>query len=136
MLTKRQIELLNTLKLRTRADETAIIAAMTQIGGTLPDDYVALLRHSNGGSGLVNGRGYIDFFPIEEVPEVCSLNQVERSAPGLLPFASDCGGNVFAFDRRSSPMGIVHVPLIGISWDNSKVVVASVGDLLMYLGST
>lgn len=135
MLNETELALLRTLKLESRADEAAVGQLRQSLGGSLPADYLELLNYANGGAGFVGGRGYILLWRIQEIPEICSANGVERSAPGLLPFASDGGGNVFAFDRRSSQTRIVEVPLIGICWEDAKFRANSVGELLSYLGS-
>ncbi|HEY8749545.1 MAG TPA: SMI1/KNR4 family protein [Tepidisphaeraceae bacterium] len=136
MLSDREIAWLGALKLKSGASRALIHQVLQKIGGTLPADYVELIERANGGEGFVGGRGsYLEFWPIEEIPEVYLANDIERSAPGLLPFASDGGGNVYAFDREISPIRIVEVPLIGISRRYAKSRANSVGELLAIMAA-
>lgn len=135
MLTEHEVSLLKSLKLQKSASDSAILQVLEQLGGPLPDDYVELVRLANGGEGFVGGGSFVCFWPIEELPAVYAANDLELLAPSFLPFASDGGGNVFAFDRAAS-MNIVEVPLVGISRASAHVRARTIGELLTYLSSS
>jgi cell wall assembly regulator SMI1 len=136
MLDKREMELLQSLRLKPGASREVIEKALARIGGTLPGDYLEVIERADGGDGFVGGNSFLELWPIEEIPEVMSANEVNRSAPGLVPFASDGGGNVYAFDRRSPSMGIVEVSLIGISCGDARPAASSIGSLLTRLAES
>jgi cell wall assembly regulator SMI1 len=135
MLNEDQVSLLGSLKLRPGASRSVIDQVLQNIGSRLPVDYLEIIERANGGEGSVGGNGFIRLWPIEEIPEVLAANEMERHAPGLLPFASDGGGNVYAFDLASS-MRIVEVPLIGISRQDAKFRADSVTELLAHLADS
>jgi len=133
MLHDREFALLETLKLNPGASHTLIDQAPRDIGGTLPSEYLEVIERANGGEGFVGGGGFLELWPIEEIAEVSAANEFEQSASGLVPFASDGGGNVFAFDRHSPATSIVELPLIGISRHDAETRANSIGELLTYL---
>jgi len=134
MLSEKAISLLETLKLNPGASRVLIDRVVQRIGTMLPADYLELVNRANGGQGFVGGNGgYIELWPIEEIPEVYFANQIGRHAPGMFPFASYGGGNVYAFDQNTSSSTIVEVPLIGISRRNVRVLADSIENLLIDL---
>lgn len=94
------------------ADESAIEALVEQSGVDLPQDYLAFLRFSNGGDGHINIEpGWFQIWPAEEVVESNQFFELEEELPGFFGFGSNGGGEMLAFDMRSSqPWPVVMVP--------------------------
>ncbi len=84
------------------------------LGRSLPADYTAFLLYANGGEGWVGDNGYIRLWRLEEILEANKGYGFDEFAPGLLAFASDGGGEAFAFDMRVNGMPILMVPFIGM----------------------
>jgi hypothetical protein len=82
----------------------------------LPDDFALFLQQMNGGDGFI-GDAYVILWPVQELLEKNQAYEVADSAPGLLLFGSDGGGEAFAFDTRSLEMPIVAVPFIGMEME-------------------
>ena len=72
----------------------------------LPADYVEFMKKTNGGHGFV-GKEHLILFPAHEIAKINEAAAVERFAPGLLIFASNGGGQSYAFDLRHEVTGIV-----------------------------
>lgn len=78
-------------------DEIAAIEAT--FGGTLPDDYVALLRYSNGGA-LYGFASPLCVFPTSVVLALHREHDLYEDRPACLIFGGDGGGTLYAFDLR------------------------------------
>jgi hypothetical protein len=85
----------------------------SDLGVTLPRDYLDFLRQHNGGEGFV-GENYVVFWKAEELADFNREYEVEKYAPGILMFGSDGGGEGYGFDTQSKAMPIVRVPFIGM----------------------
>jgi len=81
---------------------------------TLPEEYLAFLRYSNGGEGHLSIEPW--YFQLWSVDEVVSYNQdycVEEFLPGFFAIGSSCGGEMLAIRKRDgSPCPIYMVPFI------------------------
>ncbi len=111
------------------ASDESIRSVEQVLGKLLPRDYRMFLARSNGGEGFI-GEHYLILWKIEELPQFNRDYQVEEYAPGLLVFASNGGGEAFAFDTKTTPYRIVQVPFIGMSLKDSVVVAENFEDLL------
>lgn len=72
----------------------------------LPADYLEFMKRSNGGHGSV-GKEHLIVFPAQEIALINDAAEVEKFAPGLLIFASNGGGQSYAFDLRNEVTSIV-----------------------------
>lgn len=90
------------------ASESALIELSNIAAGRLPDDYLALLRIADGGCGFVGD----NYLLIYAAADVVRYDRCEFM-PHLLFFASDGGGEGFAWDLSRMPLVIVNVPFIG-----------------------
>lgn len=89
-------------------NEPASAEAIGQIPSLdrLPVDYVEFMKSANGGHVSV-GKEHLIVFPAKEIAQINQAAAVERFAPGLLIFASNGGGQSYAFDLRHEVTGIV-----------------------------
>jgi len=81
------------------------------LGRSLPSDYKSFLRKINEGEGFV-GPEYLILWKAEELLSFNEEYEVDKYASGLLLFASNGGGEGFAFDES---LKVVQVPFIGMS---------------------
>lgn len=84
------------------AEELGKIPSMDR----LPVDYVEFMKRSNGGHGSV-GKEHLIVFPAQDISSINQVAAVDRFAPGLLIFASNGGGQSYAFDLRHEVTSIV-----------------------------
>jgi SMI1 / KNR4 family (SUKH-1) len=103
------------------ADPVVVAAVADRLGADLPPDYRAFLLHANGGEGFVRDGGYLRLWPIDEIENNNDQLEVSQSAPGLVFFGTDGGGEGYAFDTRVQPPRIVQVPLVGMSDENTWI---------------
>jgi len=99
------------------ASEGSITSSVVQIGFDLPSDYLDFLRVSNGGCGdiPVQPWGFDSLWGIEELADCNRDYEVAKYCPGFFGIGSSGGGEMFAFDMRSSqPWRIVVIPFIGM----------------------
>jgi hypothetical protein len=102
-------ELLADLTPRERATEEAI-AAVSRQWPELPDDYFALVRLHNGGSGSLC-ESWLRLYAIEDLVEENEACAELDHLADLVTVGSDGGGAVFGFDRSTATW--VEAPMIG-----------------------
>lgn len=117
------------------ATEQAIQAVERSLGQRLPDDYRDFLMRFDGGEGFI-GKHYFILWKAEELHQLNHDYQVSEYAPGFLMFASDGGGDGFAFDTRSGSNRVMEVPFIGMSVDDAFYVADSFTGLLEKMTET
>ncbi|WP_442582862.1 SMI1/KNR4 family protein [Mesorhizobium sp. ASY16-5R] len=103
-----------------------------KLGGTLPGDYLALLRQHNGGEGFI-GDNYIVFWKVEELADFNREYEVEIYAPGIFLFGSNGGGEGYGFDTQSRAMPIVQIPFVGMERQYATPVAKDIADLFAKL---
>jgi SMI1 / KNR4 family (SUKH-1) len=96
------------------AHENVVASALSELGKSLPPSYVNFVRQKNGGEGFV-GENYLSLWKIEELAQFNSDYEVEEYAPGFLFFASNGGGDGYAFDTTAEAFPIHIIPFIGMS---------------------
>jgi len=117
------------------AGDASIDAAMRGLGLALPEDYQAFLRRHDGGEGFV-GKNYLILFHAEELVPSNREYEVQEYAPGLILFASDGGGEGYAFDARNDLMRIVKVPFIGMDVRSAVPIADSFNEFLSRLSGS
>ena len=70
------------------------------------------MTEQDGGEGFV-GEAYLSLWLAADLVNRNRDYGLAESAPDLVAFGSDGGGECFAFDRRSSPPTIVMAPFVG-----------------------
>ncbi len=120
---------------RPPASRDALLKASHEFGVSFPADYVAFMVESNGATGRVGARGYLDLWSVEYLTE---CNREESQSPttlsGLIVFGSDGGGELYALaGQPGEEAAIVEVPAVG---ERSDAVPCGTTllDLLQYLG--
>jgi hypothetical protein len=93
------------------------IEGVSAIGQALdiawPPEYAEFLAQSGGGEGWI-GESYLAVWPPGEMVTNNEALGLAEFAPNLVGFATDGGGELFAFDRAFDPVHIVMVPMIGL----------------------
>ncbi len=102
----------------------------------LPDDYVALLRYSNGGAGKLGVEpGWFEIWPAEDVLQLNQEYAVREFAPHFFAFGSNGGGEMFALDIRQLPhSNVFMIPFVGMDEDRRVVVVDDFGAFIHAMG--
>ncbi len=98
----------------------------------LPVDYIQFMKNANGGHGGV-GEEHLIIFPAQEIAEINKAAAVERFAPGLLIFASNGGGQSYAFDLRHEKVSIVKFFDMDLGDEDPVWCANSFDELLNYL---
>lgn len=111
------------------ASETEVQSAEAALGFSLPPDYRRFLLQQDGGEGFV-GEHYLILWRASELAPFNRDYEVPVYAPGFVIFASNGGGEGFAFDTRSVPFPIVQVPFIGMSHESGLTVASNFTELL------
>ena len=125
--------LMSSLQVKEGATEEALRSLMSQLKITLPEQYRAFMRISNGAEGFIADRSYISIWPLEEVKSLNEAYAVNEFAPGLLLFASDGGDTAYAFDMRSHLMPIVKIPFVGMSLEAVESCASTLLEFLKHL---
>jgi hypothetical protein len=102
----------------------------------LPADYLLLLHYSNGGEGeLALPPWWFQLWPVEEVMHWNEEYRVAEYAPGFIGFGSSGGGELLAFDTRSSqPWAIVMLPFVGMSEHEARRIAPDFATFIAALG--
>lgn len=82
---------------------------------SLPEEYIAFLRESNGGD-FVKGNREFQMFSAEEISEYYSAYNFSRYMPYALPFAMDGNGNFYIFDKREKSERVYLVSAGDLGW--------------------
>jgi len=85
----------------------------------LPEDYIELLKHSNGG-GILNGEREFGYFSLDGIREMYIAYGFPFWAPAFLPVAFNGGGKFYAYDLREEgkfPIVVVSSGNIGYEED-------------------
>jgi hypothetical protein len=115
------------------ASDEGIRDAEAALGHTLPEDYVAFLRHTNGGCGWI-GLRYTALFAADELAEMNRIARVDEFQPGLLIFGGNGGLENYGFDKRKSrPWPVVMIPGISLGFEDAIVQGASFSEFLQYI---
>jgi hypothetical protein len=95
----------------------------------LPEDYSEFLTKYGSGEGFI-GSHYCILWHATELAQFNSEYEFFKYAPQLVAFASNGGGEAFAFDIRAMPFQIVQVPFIGMSLADAKLVASGFSELI------
>lgn len=128
-------ELLTDLKLAGPTSKQDVDAAEMALGFTLPEDFKAFMSANGAGEGFI-GNQYIILWNVSELAQFNSEYEFSVYAPSFVAFASNGGGEAFAFDTRKNPPSIVEVPFIGMSHEDGKHVADNFTHLLQRLHDT
>lgn len=84
----------------------------------LPEEFIELLRYSNGG-GIINGEREFGFFSFEDIRQMYIAYGFPIWAPAFLPIAFNGGGKFYAYDlRKKEGFPIILVPAGNIGYDD------------------
>jgi hypothetical protein len=102
----------------------------------LPPDYLAFLRHCNGGEGaLGTDPGRFSLWPAEEVATLNSSYRVDDFLPGFLAFGSDGGGEMLVFGAAGDRWGRVFaVPFIPMEEGRAREIAPDFATLARLFG--
>lgn len=92
----------------------------------LPESYLALLAHSNGGEGpLAVQPFYFQLDPAETVAAGVEAGALEEFFPGFLMIGSNGGGEFVALDlRKPSPWPVVAIDMTNADLEESVLPIA------------
>ncbi len=93
-----ELEILNNIR-KLYAEGTApdIVPITEQL--KLPEDYIELLKYSNGG-GILNGEREFGYFSLDDIRDMYIGYGFPFWAPAFLPVAFNGGGKFYAYDLR------------------------------------
>ena len=128
------LRLMKGMTWRQPAEIDEIRRVERELGLRLPEDYIVVMRHSNGAEGAIGLSGYLVLWPIEEIIALNHAYAVDEFAPGLTLFGTDGGDTGYAFARTTVAPGTTHVvrvPLTGLSVGEAVEVGSNLLDLLL-----
>jgi hypothetical protein len=105
-------------------------------GKDLPEDYLALLLYSDGGSGNLGIEpGWLQLWSSADVLENNKDYEIEEYIPGFFGFGSSGGGELLAFDTRSGkPWKVVMIPFVPMSADLAIVIAKDFEEFIKAIG--
>src|SRR5690242_4717189 len=109
MLNDELSRLVGGLKLSPGATNYALDELAEESKVMLPEDYLDLLRLTNGVEGCLssNPLSFIIIWPAEEVITANEEYGIREDYPELLVFGKDAATGAYAFDTRFSPMPVI-----------------------------
>lgn len=118
------------------ATEDAIQGLIMETGMDFPEDYLNLLRYSNGGEGELGVDPlWFSIYPAEEVVELNRRYEIESYLPGYFAFGSNRGGEALLFDtRKSKPWKVYYAPFIGMEEDQVLECAANFKEFVRSMG--
>ena len=114
------------------APQSLALCAMIKL---LPTEYKEYLESSKilYGETSLDNADYFDLEPLHSIQELNNDIQINEYAPGFIAFASNGGGEVYAFDSAGE---IFLLPLIGMANDTAIKVADSWQHFLNHVVST
>lgn len=87
---------------------------VTELGVALPEDYLDLLRFSNGAEGNLgpDDGSYIIFWAAEDLIISNREYGIKEDYPGLVIFGKNAATAAYAFDTSRSPMPVIETDFI------------------------
>jgi hypothetical protein len=90
----------------------------------VPETYLSFLAAEDGSEGdLGIAPGWVSLWPAASVAQHNAAHAVAMFLPGFVAFASNGGGELFAFDSRRSPWRVCTVPFFPMD-ESSAVEIA------------
>lgn len=98
----------------------------------LPEDYLELLKESNGG-GFLKGEREYQMLSISEIMDFYEIYSFSEFMPYALPFAMDGCGDFYLFNLRWEDTNVYRVPANDLDWEeyNSFAVAFSFKDCII-----
>ena len=120
------------------AEGSTVSKLAVEAGCELPKDYLAFLRHSNGGEGELGVEpGWFQLWEAENVIQFGLEYEVPKYAPGFFAIGSNGGGEILAFDSRTdSVWPVVALPCIGLEADEAMTVSPNFAEFVAQMGRT
>jgi hypothetical protein len=118
------------------AEPEAIQRLVAEAPVDLPEEYLTLLRHSNGGEGELGVEpGWFQLWPTEKVIEYNNGYEVAENVPGFFGFGSSSGDEMLAFDLRGGkPWKIVMIPFIVMQVEDAIIIADDFGAFVQSMG--
>jgi hypothetical protein len=113
----------------TPADAETVAALAARYAG-LPPAYLQLLQAEDGSEGdLGVDPGWISLWPAAEVVALNIAYAIDTLLPGFVGFASNGGGELLAFDTRTTPWRVCMVPFTPMEETYSVQIAADFASL-------
>lgn len=112
--------------------ENEISAAESALGTTFPEEYRTFLAEFGSGEGFI-GEHYLIIWSANDLHRLNEDYEVRLYAPGFLMFASNGGGEGFAFDLRDAGRPIAMLPFVGLDAKHARVVARTFNEFLRRL---
>jgi hypothetical protein len=106
--------LLSGFVLREGAPQSAIDAMVAELGVSLPEEYLDLLRFTNGGEGCLGSddASNIQFWSVEDIVTFNREYGIWEDHPQLVVFGKNAAAGAFGFDTSQSPMPVIEADFI------------------------
>lgn len=121
--------------LPVREEELAALLRWMESGGfpdrSLPEEYTAFLRESNGGDFVKGGREF-QMLSAGEIPEYYKAYNFARYMPYALPFAMDGNGNFYIFNKSECDARVYLVSAGDLGRDECELLADSFTDCLKF----
>ena len=121
---------------RGRPADDELVERLAAALPDLPPDYLAFLRHCNGGEGALGvDPGRFALWPAEEVASLNSSYRVSDFLPGYVAFGSDGGGEMLVFGASGARWGRVFaVPFIPMEEERAREIAPDFATLARLFG--
>ena len=107
-------DFLSDMNLNSGASDSEIERAQAELNIALPNSFLTFVRQHNGGEGFV-GESYLVLWRVQDLKPFNADYKVLEYAPDFLFFASNGGGEGFAFDTAAETFPVYIIPFIGMS---------------------
>lgn len=126
-------KLTQTMEYNLPSCEEDIKKVESEMDIIFPIQYKEFMLKTNGSEGFIGENSYLAIWSIEEIVPFNKEGKVEEFTPGLVQFASDGGGMVYAFDKRNEEILIVEIADDSIHIEEAKFLAKTFAEFLQYL---
>ena len=113
-------------------DVSNILLVEKQLNINFPEQSKNFLILHNGAEGPIGEYSYLAIWKIEEIVELNEGYNVNEFNPGLIYFASDGGGMLYAFDMRNDSKFVVELPSDSVYFEEVEKVADTFDDFIEY----
>jgi len=123
MINSRIYQLLADFKKEDPLGESEFEELKSSLPINLDEGYLKFIKESNGGEGFVGDGGYLSLWKMENLVDWNKDYEVPQNAPGYFFFASDGGGEAYAFNIKDG--SFVKFAFIGMLIVDEPVLLGS-----------
>ena len=126
------LEKMKKMELNAPCNVEQLNALEQKLNVVLPRQYMDFMQLHEGGEGSIGEYAYLAIWDISEMLSFNQSRDINMYIKGLIYFASDRGGSLYAFDTNRD-MKIVELEYDSVDYSEAEVVADSFEEFIEYI---